>query len=60
MAELKRLMSKHCPLEIVQDTLSEACEYCKLTGDNHPLDKLIEEAHKLIKVIEARNYLNSP
>jgi hypothetical protein len=47
---------------MVQDTLSEARECCKIMGDNRPLDKCIEEAHKLVKVkvIEARNYLNSP
>jgi hypothetical protein len=60
MAEIKRLMSKYCTPKMVQDTLSEARECCKIMGDNHPLDKCIEEAHKLVKVIEARNYLNSP
>jgi hypothetical protein len=60
MAEIKRLMSKYCTPKMVQDTLSEARECCKIMGDNRPLDKCIEEAHKLVKVIEARNYLNSP
>jgi hypothetical protein len=60
MAEIKRLMSKHCPPTMVQDTLSLALACCKIMGDNRPLDKCIEEAHKLVKVIEDRNYLNSP
>ena len=60
MAEIKRVMSKYCPPKMVQDTLAEVCEYCKVIGDNRPLDKGIEEARKMIEVIEARIYLNSP
>jgi hypothetical protein len=59
MAELKRLLSKYLPPQKVQETLSNACEYCRIMGDYSTLDITLEEARKKVQFREASDYLNN-
>jgi hypothetical protein len=58
MAEIKRLGSKYLSAEEIKEILSGACGYCKIIGDNTPLDITLEEVRKKVKLKEATDYLN--
>jgi hypothetical protein len=58
MGQIKKLASKYLSPEEIKQILSGACSYCKITGDNTPLDITLEEVRKKVELKEATDYLN--
>jgi hypothetical protein len=59
LAELKKLASKCCPPQIVQNILSKTKMYCAFKGNNEPIDLALEFFRPLAEFKEAQDYLNS-
>lgn len=59
LAELKKVTSKCCPPQMVQNILSDTKRYCAFKRNNEPIDLALKFFRPLAEFKEAQDYLNS-